>query len=112
MNKSRAARIEQLLVDPPKRYSLIPMWFWNDVMTEAEVVRQIESFRSRGVYGFMIHPRVGLPRDIGWMSDRMLHFMHVAIEEAARREMLVSCTWRKPSVSACLFLLGARSQTR
>ena len=37
----------------------------------------------------MIHPRVGLPRDIGWMSPRMIRCMHVAIDEAQRRGMYV-----------------------
>ena len=79
----------QALPDPPREFSLAPFWFWNDDLDEAEIVRQIADFESHGVYGFVIHPRVGLPRDIGWMSDRMMHFMRVAVEEAARRGMTV-----------------------
>lgn|GEM_PF-4909417 len=37
--------------------------------------------------GFLIHPRVGLPRTLGWMSEELLHFYDIAIEEAARRGM-------------------------
>ena len=77
------------LADPLREFTVVPQWFWNDVLTEDELVRQIDDFQAHGVYGFMIHPRVGLPRDIGWMSDRFLHFMHVAIEEARRRDLLV-----------------------
>jgi len=44
---------------------------------------------AHGVYGFVIHPRVGLPRELGWMSERLLHFYAVAIEEARRRGMSV-----------------------
>ncbi len=77
------------LCDPPREFSLAPFWFWNDALDEAEIIRQIADFEAHGVYGFVIHPRVGLPRDIGWMSDRMMHFMRVAVEEAARREMTV-----------------------
>ena len=51
------------------------------------MVRQIADFEAHGVYGFVIHPRVGLPRDIGWMSERMLHFVRFAVEEAERRGM-------------------------
>ncbi|HSL86720.1 MAG TPA: hypothetical protein VK861_07275, partial [Bacteroidales bacterium] len=36
-----------------------------------------------------IHPRIGLPETIGWLSPAMIGFMHVAIEEAARRKMYV-----------------------
>ena len=77
------------LTDPPREFTLVPLWFWNDVLTEEELVRQIEDFQNHGVYGFMIHPRVGLPRDIGWMSQRLLHFMHVVIEEAKQRGLVV-----------------------
>ncbi|HNT76474.1 MAG TPA: glycosyl hydrolase [Anaerolineae bacterium] len=74
---------------PPHEYTLLPFWFWNDALDEAELIRQMADFEAHGVYGFVIHPRVGLPRDIGWMSDRLLHFMRVAVTEARRRDMLV-----------------------
>ena len=70
-------------------FTLVPFWFWNDELNEAELLRQIADFEAHGVTGFVIHPRVGLPRSIGWLSERMLHFMRVAIEEAARRKMIV-----------------------
>ena len=70
-------------LDPPREFSVMPFWFWNDDLDEAEIVRQIADFEAHGVYGFVIHPRVGLPRDLGWMSERLLHFYGVAIDEAA-----------------------------
>ncbi len=78
-----------MLPDPPREYSLMPFWFWNDTLDERELLRQIDDFEAHGVYGFVIHPRVGLPRDCGWMSDKLLHFMRVAIDEAARRGQTV-----------------------
>jgi hypothetical protein len=74
---------------PPAEFSLCPFWFWNDALTEQEIVRQIEDFQAHGVHGFLIHPRAGLPRSIGWMSKAMLDFMRLAIEEAAKRRMWV-----------------------
>ena len=76
-------------LDPPREFSVIPFWFWNDTLEEEEVIRQIADFESHGVYGFVIHPRIGLPKSIGWLSDRMVHFMEIAIKEAARRNMYV-----------------------
>ncbi len=67
----------------------MPFWFWNDTLNDAEIIRQIADFEAHGVYGFVIHPRIGLPESIGWLSPQMIHFMHVAIEEAARRNMYV-----------------------
>lgn len=74
---------------PPREFSVMPFWFWNDDLDEREIVRQIEDMEAHGVYGFVIHPRVGLPRELGWMSERLLHFYAVAIEEARRRGMSV-----------------------
>ncbi len=67
----------------------MPFWFWNDELKADELVRQIADFERHGVYGFVIHPRIGLPHDLAWMSDRLLDFYDVAIEEAARRRMKV-----------------------
>ena len=75
--------------DPPREFSLMPFWFWNDELTEAELLRQMEDFQAHGVYGFVIHPRIGLPRDTGWMSPKLLRLMKLAIEEARKRKMSV-----------------------
>ena len=76
-------------LNPPREFSLLPFWFWNDELTVSELLRQIADFEFHGVYGFVIHPRVGLPRDTGWMSDRLLRFVRLAVDEAARRDMKV-----------------------
>lgn len=75
--------------NPAHEFSLMPFWFWNDALREEELARQMAEMQDKGVHGFVIHPRVGLPRDIGWMSARMLHFVRFAVEEAARRGMYV-----------------------
>lgn len=76
-------------LEPPAEFSLCPFWFWNDALSKREIIRQIEDFRGHGVYGFVIHPRAGLPRTIGWMSETMIEFMRFAIERAAERGMWV-----------------------
>ncbi|MBN1878426.1 MAG: hypothetical protein JXA33_29685 [Anaerolineae bacterium] len=81
--------ISKNFINPSRALSMLPFWFWNDALDEAEIVRQIADMEAHGVYGFVIHPRVGLPRDTGWMSDRMMYFMRLAVDEAKRREMSV-----------------------
>ncbi|MDB5327980.1 MAG: hypothetical protein JWM57_3549 [Phycisphaerales bacterium] len=89
--------------NPPSEYSLMPFWFWNDALDADELLRQIDSFERNGVHGFVIHPRVGLPRDLGWMSEKLLGFYRVAINEAARRGMkvLLYDEGMYPSGSSC-----------
>ena len=75
--------------DPPREFSLMPFWFWNDTLKDEEIVRQIIDFEKHGVYGFVIHPRIGLPENIEWLSPEMIHAMRIAIEEAGKRKMYV-----------------------
>ncbi|MFO7621524.1 MAG: glycosyl hydrolase [Bacteroidales bacterium] len=85
----RGQKIPPDFIDPPREFSVMPFWFWNDTLKDEEIIRQIADFEANGVYGFVIHPRIGLPGTIGWLSPAMIHFMHVAIREAARRKMYV-----------------------
>src|SRR5665811_1676657 len=76
-------------IDPPHEFSVMPFWFWNDTLKDEEIIRQITDFEAHGVYGFVIHPRIGLPENIKWLSPEMLHSMNIAIREAQRRNMYV-----------------------
>ena len=78
-----------LLLNPPREYSVMPFWFWNDDLDADEIVRQIRDFEAHGVYGFIVHPRMGLPSDLSWMSEKLLLLYDVAIDEAQRRGMFV-----------------------
>jgi hypothetical protein len=75
--------------DPPREFSVMPFWFWNDTLRDSEIIRQIDDFEKHGVYGFVIHPRIGLPQNVKWLGPEMIHAMHVAIDEAAKRKMYV-----------------------
>jgi hypothetical protein len=77
------------LSHPPNEFSVMPFWFWNDTLEAGEIIRQIDDFQQHGVDGFVIHPRVGLPRHLGWMSTGLLGFYRVAIEAARQRQMKV-----------------------
>jgi hypothetical protein len=81
--------ISKNFTDPPREFSVMPFWFWNDTLKADEIVRQIKEFDEHGVYGFVIHPRMGLPPDMKFLSPEMLSLMKVAIEEAERRDMKV-----------------------
>jgi hypothetical protein len=86
---SNAQKINNEFIDPPREFSVMPFWFWNDTLKADEIVRQIADFDAHGVYGFVIHPRMGLPADMKFLDEEMLGLMKVAIEEAERRDMKV-----------------------
>lgn len=77
------------LVQPAAEFSQMPFWFWNDDLSDEEIRRQMAEFRRQGVLGFVIHARMGLPQEIGYMSPRWLGHVRFAVEEAARTGMRV-----------------------
>jgi hypothetical protein len=86
---SNSQNLSKELISPPREFSVMPFWFWNDDLKEGEIIRQIADFEAHGVYGFIIHPRIGLPENITWLSPEMIRLMRVTIEEASRRKMYV-----------------------
>jgi len=70
-------------------YTPIPFWFWNDYMSELEILRQMEEMKDKGVNGFVIHPRKGLPKEIEYLSDEYFRFVKFAVKKAKDMEMKV-----------------------
>jgi hypothetical protein len=85
----KAQDVPKDFTNPPREFSVMPFWFWNDTLKDEEIVRQIADFEAHGVYGFVIHPRIGLPENVKWLSPEMIHAMGVALNEASRRKMYV-----------------------
>jgi hypothetical protein len=73
--------------DPPEGYGPYPFWFLNDDLNDVELGRQLADFHARGVDGVVLHPRLGLPRDLAFMSDKWLDRVRFCVDEAARLGM-------------------------
>ncbi|WP_318246238.1 glycosyl hydrolase [Bacillus sp. PS06] len=81
--------LQQTFLNPPEEFTPIPFWFWNDHLTKEEITRQIHDFHSKGVTGFVLHPRIGIPEEIVYLSDDFMELVLTAVEEAKRLEMSV-----------------------
>jgi len=81
--------LQEQFIHPPDEFSPVPFWFWNDRLTKDEIVRQIRDFRDKGVMGFVIHPRIGIPKDIAYLSDEYMDLVETAVSEAERLGMAV-----------------------
>lgn len=82
-------RLRELFSQPPEEFTPVPFWFWNDELTGKEIIRQIRDFYSKGVMGFVIHPRIGIPETIVYLSDRYMDLVETAVIEADRLGMRV-----------------------
>jgi len=77
------------LSHPPKQYTPIPFWFLNGDLTHREIRRQLQDFFAHGVYGVVLHPRIGLSRRIGYLSPLFFRYLRTAIETAAELGMKI-----------------------
>ncbi|GMK40370.1 hypothetical protein PCCS19_34260 [Paenibacillus sp. CCS19] len=95
--------LKQQFIAPAAEYSPIPFWFWNDELTREELLRQLHDFHSKGVDGFVIHPRMGLSRKMPYLSDAYMDLVEAVAAEAASLGMSVILydEGMYPSGSAC-----------
>jgi len=52
--------LEDLFRDPPREYSLEPLWSWNSTLEPEKLTWQIDQMVDKGVYGAYMHARDGL----------------------------------------------------
>lgn len=81
--------LKQDFLYPSKEFSPYPFWFWNDELSEEELERQMREFKDKGVDGFVIHPRLGLPESIGYLTEAYFHYVRFAVEKARELDMKV-----------------------
>ena len=74
---------------PDPQFSQMPFWFWNDLLEDDEIRRQMADFREHGVHGFVIHARMGLPAEVAYMKAPWLARVRFTVEEAARTGMRI-----------------------
>ena len=88
---------------PEREYTPIPFWFLNGELRHGEIRRQLRDFRDHGVYGVVLHPRIGIPRRIEYLSPLFFRYMRTAVETAAELGMKVVLydEGMYPSGSAC-----------
>ena len=81
-------RIIDEILHPDREFTPIPFWFLNDELSDEEIVRQLTDFCDKGVYGVVLHPRIGIPESIPYLSDGFMHYIRVAVETAAKSDKI------------------------
>lgn len=76
-------------IHPSHEYGPMPFWFWNDTLSKEEIERQMRAFLEKGVHGFVIHPRIGIPNELEYLSDEFMDYVKFAVELAAELNMQV-----------------------
>lgn len=81
--------LKRAFLFPGDEFSPVPFWFWNDTLSDEKLTAQLHSFYGKGIRGFVIHPRKGLPNENRYLSDSFLDHVEVVVREATRLGMRV-----------------------
>lgn len=79
----------ELLLTPPDEFSPFPFWFLNGDLRDEEIDRQLTAFHEKGICGAVLHPRIGVDKDIAYLSERFMHAIRHAVETADKLGMKV-----------------------
>ncbi|MCH7556366.1 MAG: hypothetical protein IIB56_02800 [Planctomycetes bacterium] len=82
-----SAGVKALFTDPPREYSSAPLWVWNDMLTEEQIISTMRDLAGQKVKQVFVHPRPGLMTP--YLSDDWFRLWKVALEEAERLDMNV-----------------------
>jgi hypothetical protein len=82
-----STELKSLFAEPPRQYSSAPLWVWNDMLTEEQIVGTMRDLAGQKVKQVFVHPRPGLMTP--YLSDDWFRLWKVALREAERLDMNV-----------------------
>ena len=88
-NMKQITDIIKELENPDDEFSPIPFWFFNDEPDEQKIRGQLEDFREKGVCGIVLHPRIGIPKEIKYLSEEYFNIIRFIVETADELNMKI-----------------------
>jgi len=75
--------------NPLREFTPIPFWFLNDEPSEEKIGQQLADYVEKGVEGIVIHPRIGLPKGIPYLSDQYFKTVRYVVQTARKLGMKI-----------------------
>lgn len=82
-------RIIAELKNPDKEFSPIPFWFLNDRLEKSKLKGQLEDFCDKGANAVVLHPRMGVPKDLEYLSDEYFDIIKFIVSTAKELDMRI-----------------------
>ncbi|MHC4636543.1 MAG: glycosyl hydrolase [Planctomycetota bacterium] len=80
-----SAGVKALFSDPPREYSSAPLWVWNDMLSEEQIISTLRDMAGQNVRQAFVHPRPGLMTP--YLSKDWFRLWKIALKEAERLDM-------------------------
>jgi len=84
---ANSASVKKLFANPPRQYSSGPLWVWNDMLTEEQIISTMRDLAGQKVKQVFVHPRPGLMTP--YLSADWFRLWKTALKEAERLDMNV-----------------------
>ncbi len=83
------ATIMDDILHPLEEFTPIPFWFFNDMPDRNRIREQLQDYAAKGVNGFVLHPRIGVPEEIPYLSEAYFEAIRFIVKTAAELHMQV-----------------------
>lgn len=77
------------ILNPPGEFTPVPFWFMNDEPDEEKIGRQLADFVDKGVEGLVLHPRIGIPGEVPYLSEPYFKAVKYVVRTAEKLGMKV-----------------------
>ncbi len=77
------------ILQPDAEFTPIPFWFFNDAFEEEKVRAQLEDYVEKGVNGLVLHPRIGVPADMPYLSESYFAAVRYIVRTASELGMKI-----------------------
>ena len=75
--------------NPSREFTPIPFWFLNDEPNEKKISQQLADYVDKGVEGIVLHPRIGIPKEIPYLSEPYFNAVKCVVRTAKQLDMKV-----------------------
>lgn len=70
------------ILNPSDEFTSIPFWFFNDEPDEERIWQQLKDYVEKGVNGIVLHPRIGVPKELSYLSEKYFEVVRFIVKTA------------------------------
>lgn len=86
---NQTTKLLEKILNPDEEFTAIPFWFFNDLPDEKKIAAQLSDYVEKGVHGIVLHPRIGIPETIPYLSEAFFDAVRCVLRTAAELNMKI-----------------------